>query len=93
MTQGKTLNIVASLGVGVAIAAGMLFPSSASAQTITLDEAMLARCEAEGIAPPACACWLAEIADAEGVSELTEDDVDAVAASYQEELQACINAN
>lgn len=65
MIQLKALSTVVFLGIGVVLNAEFLLPSTASAQTVTLNEAMLARCNAEGISPPACACWFAEMAEAE----------------------------
>lgn len=93
MVRTKVLNLFAFLGAGVILAANPLVPGIASAQTITMDDAMIARCDAEGLTPETCACWFAEIAQAEGLTEFTEKDIDALAPAYQKELAACIAAN
>lgn len=93
MVRAKVLNIPAFLGAGVIAAVQLLLPSMASAQTVTMDDAMLERCDSEGLAPETCACWFAAIAESEGMSEFTESDIDELAPYYQEELAACIDAN
>lgn len=93
MTTAKALKLPALLGVGFMIAFELVIPNAASAQTVTMNEAMLERCEAEGLTPPICACWFAEIAEAEELESFTEEDIDALAPEYQEELKACIDAN
>lgn len=93
MIKPGKLNLAAFLGTGAMLAAQLLAPNTAFAQTVTMNEAMLERCDAEGLSPETCACWFAAIAEAEGVSQLTEADIDDLAPDYQEELAACKEAN
>ena len=89
----KSFSLMALLGAGLMTAGGLLVPANAFAQTITMDDAMLERCESEGLTGEVCACWFAAIAESEGLETFTEDDIDALAPSYQEELSACVEAN
>ncbi|WOD39855.1 hypothetical protein [Nodosilinea sp. E11] len=93
MIKPKALGMAASLGLGLVLGVGMLVPKASVAQTVTMDDAMIERCDAEGISPEACACWFVAIGEAEGLDELSESDVDELAPYYQEELAACIEAN
>ncbi len=89
----KLFNLSALLGVGLMVAGELLVPAAAFAQTVTMNDAMLERCDAEGLSAETCACWFAEIAAAEGLDELSEEAIDELAPYYQDELAACIEAN
>lgn len=67
--------------------------AQAQDDTIEIDGAMLDRCNEEGISGEACACWFDAILASEGLDEISEDEVDELAAKYQDELAACIKNN
>lgn len=89
----KTFTAAALMGATVCLVTGAIAPSPTRAETITIDDALLERCEAEGLTGAQCACWFSAIFEAEGVTELTEADIDELAPDYQDELAGCIEAN
>jgi hypothetical protein len=93
MIKSKVLSIAAALGMGFVMGVGMVVPSATWAQTVTMNEEMLDRCDEEGISPEACACWFLEIAENEELYELSEADIDELAPYYQEELAICMEIN
>ncbi|NEO82807.1 MAG: hypothetical protein F6J87_00880 [Spirulina sp. SIO3F2] len=67
----------------------LMVSSVGLAQEITLNDAMVAYCQDQGLNTNTCQCWFAKMSAAEGFSEFSAQDIQEFAPHYQDELASC----